>query len=232
MRKAFTLIELLVVISIIALLIAILLPTLGGARESAVRTECLSNQRQIVIAGTASAVDDKGQFIPARHHSVQIALNPPEIELFESYGFPQPNWFDPGRNYTAELEPGFNQLVIGYQYFGGIDEWSTPVGRFKTASPVTQEQARGGFAMSACTVMKIDNAWGGGRSTAYKDMPSHAVDDQLPIGGNHSYVDGSGKWVAFEDMTRNHSWNNSSRFAFWYQDDLGEYEDVAPAAAY
>ena len=55
--------ELLVVISIIALLVAILLPALGAARKSAQRAACLSNLRQIGVVETAYAVDHDNQFI-------------------------------------------------------------------------------------------------------------------------------------------------------------------------
>ncbi|MCC6677112.1 MAG: DUF1559 domain-containing protein [Phycisphaerales bacterium] len=61
--RAFTLIELLVVIAIIALLLAILLPGLAGARNSARAAVCLSNQRQIGLALMMYANANK-EYIP------------------------------------------------------------------------------------------------------------------------------------------------------------------------
>lgn len=54
----FTLIELLVVISIISLMVAILLPTLRMARETARGTQCLSIHRQLGIAASTYAADN------------------------------------------------------------------------------------------------------------------------------------------------------------------------------
>ncbi|MFH0965836.1 MAG: DUF1559 domain-containing protein [Planctomycetota bacterium] len=59
-KKGFTLIELLVVMVIIALLVGLLLPALGRAREEARKTQCRSNLRQIGLALNMYVTDNKG----------------------------------------------------------------------------------------------------------------------------------------------------------------------------
>ena len=60
----FTLIELLVVITIIALLMGLLMPALGRARQSARLVHCMSTQRGLVLAWTMYADAYKGRAMP------------------------------------------------------------------------------------------------------------------------------------------------------------------------
>jgi len=68
-RRAFTLVELLVVIGIISVLIAMLLPTLGKAREQAKKVSCASNMRQVGQAIFMYANDNKG-FTPCYYRAL------------------------------------------------------------------------------------------------------------------------------------------------------------------
>jgi prepilin-type N-terminal cleavage/methylation domain-containing protein len=61
---AFTLIELLVVVAIIALLVAILLPSLSKARTQGKNAACLSNLHQIGLASSAYAAETKDGVFP------------------------------------------------------------------------------------------------------------------------------------------------------------------------
>lgn len=79
-RNGFTLIELLVVVAIIALLMSILLPSLGRAREQAKTLKCLSNMKTIGMAAMLYANQNDNSLPPANHSSTRagtIAQVPP-----------------------------------------------------------------------------------------------------------------------------------------------------------
>ena len=73
-RRAFTLIELLVVISIIALLIAILIPSITHARDHALRVKCSSNLHGIGLAMDVYAANEPNRSFPRAVYRVNQHL--------------------------------------------------------------------------------------------------------------------------------------------------------------
>src|SRR4051812_37562058 len=84
--SAFTLVELLVVIGIIAVLISILLPTLGRAREAANTIKCASNLRS-VGQGLLQYVSQNKMTFPASYVYEGMGLGPPQTPDVASKGY-------------------------------------------------------------------------------------------------------------------------------------------------
>src|SRR3954454_23663650 len=104
LRRAFTLVELLVVIAIIGVLVALLLPAVQVARESARRTSCTNNLRQLGLA-LHHFHDAYGGFPPGRVNATATSCSwPPfilpfveQMSLFEKYRFDL-RWDDANTN--------------------------------------------------------------------------------------------------------------------------------------
>jgi prepilin-type processing-associated H-X9-DG protein len=196
--------------------------------ESAKRVECSNHLKQIGLGALTYANDFDGIFPECRNKTVQIAFNTREFEMLQAAG-----WADeskiaesfncPSRNFKTNKSDLFGQWIIGYQYFGGIGQWRNLMGRFTSRSPISLQTSMPGWALAADTASKIDGAWGGGRATAYADMPSHKLKNSiLPEGGNQLYADGSVSWANFYDMYYLHSWSGgATRIFYFYQKDLG-----------
>jgi Tfp pilus assembly protein PilE len=111
-------VELLIVISIIAVLIAILLPALSVAREAANRAKCASNLKQWGDVSVAFAVDHNQYFPQCLTHS------------FVTYWFSVMNTDGSGRTYASyngNVQPG-PDTSTNWQVFGSTLKQLAPYG--------------------------------------------------------------------------------------------------------
>ncbi len=117
-KPGFTLIELLVVISVVALLIALLLPALNLAQEAARRVTCASNQRQLALALHGYAADSDG-LLPGR------------------------GGYDNGTvpNFMIEDEGDFTDAMVYGGYATAEDAYYCPSGLLQARTPVRDRVA-------------------------------------------------------------------------------------------
>lgn len=224
MRKGFTLIELLVVISIIALLIAILLPALQNARNSATNIMCANNLHQIGIAYATFGVDSKGQYPEGVHPSrwafghIEDDAGPVEDQrgegqfvgigelwqadllVVDTLYCPYRTFFDEKKHWRPE--PGSN-TYSGYMSLARYEPSEYPDAQEQVAQDM--ESASDTFLAADISVRVL------GQPDPYV-WYSHRLDNK-GLGGHTLYNDGSA--IFRQDSQLEFRFTKSSRAFYW-----------------
>lgn len=198
-NKGFTLIELLVVIAIIGILAGILLPVLSRARESARKTQCASNVKQIGM-GLIMYANENSEIFPSSTGNAMLSLNllfPNYVSDQRTFNCPSDTSVTATTNATVAVNTAFtkNNCSYGYDY----------------------AHTQANDADVALLADRPRNAAGATTPTALTNSPNHggtvgtvAVGDTAGRGQNVVYVDGHvefvntwlGGWFAADGTTR------------------------------
>ncbi|MCP4255480.1 MAG: DUF1559 domain-containing protein [Candidatus Scalindua sp.] len=117
-KKGFTLIELLVVIAIIGILAGILLPVLSRARESARKTQCMSNVKQIGM-GLIMYANENAEAFPVSGTDAMLSLNllyPDYVSDPRTFNCPSDTFVTTATNAGITAADAFDKDECSYGY--------------------------------------------------------------------------------------------------------------------
>jgi prepilin-type N-terminal cleavage/methylation domain-containing protein len=227
-RSAFTLIELLVVIAVIAILVGIMVPVLGRAREKARRTACMGNIRQFIVgiqayssdyretlpSGLSDAQNPEDEHTPILSRVIRTAL----VRIIGDERSLSCPWLrepfnHPGGWYYVYEGQNYG-YVLGYNYLGGHKGTPWPL-----LGPANSEwlSPQRSFEPGTRAIVTELNAWSTGEMKTFAPHGSRgaileagnstnasmegATSEQIGAAGGHvGCLDGSVSWKHIKDM--------------------------------
>lgn len=160
-HTGFTLIELLVVVAIIALLIGVLLPALGKAREGARRSGCLSNMRQMVIFAQLYAEDNENWF-PVLPPSTPGSAHSPAITVQSAYQHRYGGLAGQFSLKQGAAFPGAFKYDSGFYREWNGSNWVIPSDQKSTPIMQPYMDTGGDFGVLQCPADNLDGGENGG----------------------------------------------------------------------
>jgi prepilin-type N-terminal cleavage/methylation domain-containing protein len=232
--RAFTLIELLVVVGVIAVLIAMLLPTLAKANEQARRTQCASNLRQCTLGLFMYANENRGRLPPAKRdvdgvtHCIWVSnLTYDSVVRFTGSGRV---WTCPNREditgvpvHSTDMGLADYGWVIGYLYLGGAEGtpwWTDPPWNavpWKSPQRVNESPR---LLLMCDNVSQTAHTYESGAPHAARGWvggPINSTPDTYGSqGGNLGFLDGSVSWRNQSEMKKYCVMRESPDFFGWW----------------
>ena len=214
-RSGFTLIELLVVISIIATLMALILPAIQQAREAGRRTQCQNNLKNITLAAIACAETYRGVLPPSGTYPFAANMAPPN-----------PNAIIHGQSWVVNLLPYLDLQAIHERWNFGLP--------FNSGSNITIGQ----YSIPVLTCPNDDSASGSDGGLTYvanagvgdRNIDVITVTPSTSVQFGHSFAVEPFVWDGGSALSSENVSLSQQLGVFWPSIDSPRDPDSSPAA--